>query len=290
MTVHRKLSWTLGNMLMLLGLYLLLLVGGLLADEQYNVYAASGTTDETVPVVAVERQQLIGEPAPAEVIAASAQAASASPPAASAEPAPSEPSAAGSRLQIPALNRGSEGELTNLLPRTVADNGPSTISRIVIPKIAIDKKVIEVFWKVEQTQGQELAIWEVDKYRVGHHTGTSNPGGGGNIVLAGHSGGRAYPFNDLYYLKPGDPIELYSNGELFEYRVSQHIVVDEVGQPLEKRLENARWIEPTENEVVTMVACWPLTGPDKFKQRVIVRAEPATAAQSGTEQSGWRAR
>ena len=77
------------------------------------------------------------------------------------------------------------------MPRTLADEGPSTISRIVIPQIAIDKKVIEVGWTVEQAEGQELAIWDVDKYRVGHHSGTSNPGAGGNIVLAGHSGGRA---------------------------------------------------------------------------------------------------
>ena len=57
---------------MLLGLYLLFLVGGLMADEQYNVYAASGTTDETVPA-AVEREQLFEEPARAEVVATSAE-------------------------------------------------------------------------------------------------------------------------------------------------------------------------------------------------------------------------
>lgn len=289
MTVHRKLSWTLGNFLMLVGLYLLLFVGGLLADEQYNVYAASGTSDENVPIAAVERPRIVDAPAPAEAVAASAQAATAST-APATQPAPAEPNTNRSRLQIPSLNSGSEGELTNLLPRTLANDGPSTITRIVVPKIVLDKKVIEVGWTVEQTQGQDLAIWDVDKYRVGHHSGTSNPGGGGNIVLAGHSGGRAYPFNDIFYLQPGDRIELYSNGELFDYRVSEHVLVDEVGQPLEKRLENARWIEPTEKEVVTMVACWPLTGPDKFKQRIIIRAEPATVTQSGAEQSGWQAR
>lgn len=279
MAVHRKLSWTFGNFLMLLGLYLLLFVGGLMADEQYNVYAASGTTEETAPVVAVERAQLVDDAAPAEVVAASAEVV-----------APAQPETVGSRRQIPSLNRGSEGELTNLLPRTIGHDGPSTLTRIVIPRIALDKKVIEVGWTVEEAQGRELAIWDVDKYRVGHHTGTSNPGGGGNIVLAGHSGGKAYPFNDIFYLKPGDLVELYSNGELFDYHVSEHILVDEVGQPLEQQIENARWIEPTEQEVVTMVACWPLTGPDKFKQRVIIRAAPAVAEQSGSEQNGWKAR
>jgi sortase (surface protein transpeptidase) len=120
-----------------------------------------------------------------------------------------------------------------------------------------------------------VAVWDVDKYRVGHHRGASNPGGGGNIVLAGHSGGKAYPFNDIYYLKPGDLIQLYSDGQPYDYTVSEHILLDEVGQPLEQRLENARYIGPADEELVTMVACWPLTGPDKFKQRIVIRAKPA---------------
>ena len=93
-------------------------------------------------------------------------------------------------------------------------------------------------------------------------------------MLAGHSGGRAYPFNDIYYLKPDDLVQLYSNGQMYDYAVSDHILLDEVGQPLAKRLENARYIGPVDEEVITMVACWPLTGPDKFKQRIVIRAKP----------------
>jgi sortase A len=137
--------------------------------------------------------------------------------------------------------------------------------------------VVEVGWTVQHQDGQEVAVWDVDKYRVGHHKGTSNPGAGGNIVLSGHSGGPAYPFNDIYWLQPGDLIQLYSNGQVYDYNVSDHILVDEVGQPLEKRLENARYIEPTDEEMITMVACWPLTGPNKFSQRIIIRAKPASA-------------
>ncbi len=74
---------------------------------------------------------------------------------------------------------------------------------------------------------------------------------------------------------------MYSNGEPHDYTVSEHILLDEVGQPLEKRMENARYIGPTDEELVTMVACWPLTGPDKFKQRIVIRAKPAGAAIGG---------
>lgn len=278
MSTRRKIIWTIGNLLILIGMYLLLFVGGLIADEQYNVYAASGDNEELAPVVQL---------APPVIDSAEAQPATAAPAQTPARPA--------SRFNIPILNNGSSGVLTNAVPSASAYGGPSTITRMVIPAIGVDKKVVEVGWTVEQQgDGQQVAVWDVDKYRVGHHQGTSNPGGGGNVVLAGHSGGRAYPFNDIFYLKQGDRVELYSNGELYEYIVSEHILVDEVGQPLEKRLENARYIEPTDEELVTMVACWPLTGPDKFKQRIIIRAKPVgvqlDAAQESQEQSGWTAR
>jgi len=54
-TTLGKMLHTLGNLLLLAGLYLLLFVGGLFADEQYNVYAASGANDERAPVVAAGR-------------------------------------------------------------------------------------------------------------------------------------------------------------------------------------------------------------------------------------------
>ena len=276
MTIPRKVIWTLGNVLILIGMILMLFVGGLLADERYNVYAASGDNDVMVPIT---------------------EAPAAEPAVAGAAPAPTAEQAvprAPSRFNIPVLNSGSVGELTNAVPAASGDYGPSTITRIVAPAIALDKKVIEVGWTVQELDGQEVAIWDVDKYRVGHHQGTANPGDGGNIVLAGHSGGKAYPFNDIFYLKPGDVIDLYSDNQVYQYQVSAHVLVDEVGQPLEKRIENARFIEPTSEEVVTMVACWPLTGPQKFNQRIIIQAKPANApaaaADAQSMPSGWTPR
>lgn len=274
MTTSRKVIWTFGNLLILIGLYLLLFVGGLWADEQYNVYAAAGDNNEQVaeqPTAAPQQTTQAQRPTSTATIT----------------PAPT-------RFSIPILNQGSENQLTNAVPKRQNNHGPSTITRMVVPAINIDKKVVEVGWTIQQTNGQEVAVWDVEKYRVGHHRGSSNPGGGGNIVLAGHSGGRSYPFNDIFALKQGDLIELYSNDQVYNYLVSDRIIVDEVGQPLEKRLENARYIEPTDEEIVTMVACWPLTGPDKFKQRIIVRAKPAGATlnvdETHREHSAWTAR
>lgn len=275
MTRQRKIFWTFGNLLTLIGLFLLLVVGGIKADEQYNVYAASGDND-------------VGVATPTELPAPS----TADPQPAQATP---EPTAQPRRFNIPILNNAPSDQLTNVVPKQANNAGPSTVTRIVVPAIALDKKVVEVGWTVQQqADGQEVAVWDVDKYRVGHHKGSSNPGNGGNIVLAGHSGGKAYPFNDIFYLKPGDLIELYSNDQVYQYTVTDHILVDEVGQPLEKRLENARYIEPTDEEMVTMVACWPLTGPQKFTQRIIIRSkplgQPPAADSTNQETSSWTVR
>ena len=275
MTRQRKIFWTFGNLLTLVGLFLLLLVGGIKADEQYNVYAASGDNDVGLATPAASSAPAVADQPPTQ--------------------ATPQPTAQPRRFNIPILNNNPGDQLTNAVPQQANNAGPSTVSRIVVPAINLDKKVVEVGWTVQQQpDGQEVAVWDVDKYRVGHHKGSSNPGNGGNIVLAGHSGGEAYPFNEIFYMKPGDLVELYSNGQVYQYTVTDHILVDEVGQPLEKRLENARYIEPTDEEMVTMVACWPLTGPQKFSQRIIIRSkplgQPPAADQSNQETSSWTIR
>ena len=45
----------------------------------------------------------------------------------------------------------------------------------------------------------------------------------------------------------------------------------EKGVPEEIRGENAKWIEPTEDERLTLVSCWPFVKPD---HRVVVVARP----------------
>ncbi len=298
----RKLMWTLGNLLMLCGVYMLLYVGGMMADEQFNIYAASGTSEIDYPTVPLATPT----PAPSALVAAvvpteaPTPAASIVPTASSAAATtPDDTANEPSDWNVPSLNNGGSASTSAPAP-TFFNAGPSTITRIVIPNM-IDKKVVEVPFRMEDNIQQ----WEVDLYRVGHHQGTSNPGGGSNIVLAGHSGGTAYPFNDIRYLEKGAVIQLYSNGQLYNYSVTENLLVDEVGQPDEKRFENAQYILPTNREMVTMVTCWPLvdeykedgTVIPKFSQRVILRAEPVSPAENvaqGNTQvdtsNGWVAR
>ncbi len=251
-------------------------VGGLMASEQYSVYAAQGDIN------------MGGSPATGAMPASVPTPVQGAAPMQPSAPGPSRPALPDDQRQEPrqvepsVTAEGSEGQLTNALREHAAENEPSTITRIQIPAIKVDRKVVAMGWTVQVQDGQAVQVWDVDPYRAGHHQGTSNPGHGGNIVLSGHSGGWQYPFNDIFYLKQGDLIHLTSNGQVTDYRVADHILVDEVGQPLEKRLENARYIEPTDEEMITMVACWPLTGPNKFNQRIIIRAKPAHASAGAT--------
>ncbi|HZG66257.1 MAG TPA: sortase, partial [Herpetosiphonaceae bacterium] len=209
------------------------------------------------------------------------------------------PEAAPRRFELPQLNNSGGGrELNSIVPKVSGAYGPSTIEGIAIPRIEVDRKVVEVGWTLEEQDGQRIAIWDVAEYAVGHHIGSANPGQGGHIVLAGHSGGRAYPFNDIYYLDPGDVIHIWSDGRQYEYTVTERLVLDEIGPNVtfEQRIENARLIEPTTEELVTLVTCWPLDGPEKFNQRVVVRAVPAHAGDDGVQSSsgalsgGWTVR
>jgi sortase A len=255
-TRRRRLFWTLGNLMLVSGLYLLLYVGGLYAQAEYFVMAARGDSEIEAPRALMGERD--GTPDFVAPVAPSAESAAAEP----GMPA----------FEAPVLN----GEARAAAAAVAA---PETkVERLMLPSVKLDAKVIEVGWEVVEQDGQRLAVWEVAEYAVGQHRGSANPGEGGNVVLAGHVGGFGQVFRDLYYVLPGDPVVLYSEGRQFQYTVSERLIVDEEGAPPEQRAANAALIAPTDSEVVTMVTCWPPTGPDKFKQRVIIRAVPFAAS------------
>jgi LPXTG-site transpeptidase (sortase) family protein len=250
-----RILWTLGNFLLLAGAILLLYVGGLYSSAEYGRFAARGDNDE---------------PAPAAVAAISPapQAPNSEQPAAQAEPAPFVPAI------LNTASLADDGRVTGAIPDAASATHESTVSRISIPAIEIDSKVVPVGWDVVKQKGGDVAVWQVAEYAVGHHKGSANPGEHGNIVLAGHVGGYGKIFKDLIKLQPGDQITLYSNGQQYLYVVREQVVVTEEGVSPEVQLQNAQYIAPTDSEMITMVTCWPPTGKNRFTQRVIVRATP----------------
>jgi sortase A len=253
-----RLLWTIGNTLMITGVVLLLYVGGVYAQAEYDRYAARGDTDIPAP-------QAIADPAPYE-------------------PAP---------FTAPDLSASasSDGQVRGAIPDAAHAAHRSTVARVIIPSIGVDSKVVEVGWDVKQQNGQDIAIWQVAEYAVGQHRGSANPGEGDNIVLAGHVGGYGKVFKNLFYVNPGDQITLYSNGQQYLYTVQERLLLTEEGVSAEQQAANAQYIAPTGHEMATLVTCWPLKGADRFTQRVVVRAVPfGSSAVPQPSRSRWMLR
>jgi LPXTG-site transpeptidase (sortase) family protein len=66
-------------------------------------------------------------------------------------------------------------------------------------------------------------------------------------------------------------IKVYSGKNVFRYRVALAMLLPERFKSLTVRLDNARWILPTEDERLTLITCWPY---ESNTHRVIIVALP----------------
>ena len=167
------------------------------------------------------------------------------------------------------------------LPNTGADAPApgrirsSQITRLVIPGIMFDVPVNEIGWDMQQSaDGSTALVWQVSQDSVGHHDTSAIPGDNDNIVLTGHVGGVAMVFRHLDKVQPGSRLFLTSAGRVHEYIVTRvHIIEEQDASPRQQN-NNLSYIEPTTHEVVTLLSCWPPTGPRQYSQRIIVQAVP----------------
>ena len=119
--------------------------------------------------------------------------------------------------------------------------------------------------------GQSYAAWQVpDEYAAGWHDTSAPLDAPGNTVLNGHNTSYGEIFRDLYTLKAGESITIFSNDVAYAYAVSETLVLPELGQPLEVRQANARYTLPTEDERLTLVTCHPY-GSLQYRLIVIAR-------------------
>jgi sortase A len=152
----------------------------------------------------------------------------------------------------------------NTAPATPVAGEPSAIgqpNRIVIPKIGLDAPVVDVGWKVIDRGDRRFTEWETADAAAGRHINSAKPGEPGNVVLSGHHNTKGEVFRAISdgKLAVGDLIYLYDDqGKRWTY------TTDEVTKPLlevgateQQRLENARYIQPTNDARVTLVTCWP---------------------------------
>jgi sortase A len=145
---------------------------------------------------------------------------------------------------------------TPLLPFPAPPEGDA-VARIGIPKIGIDKYVVEGV--------------NVDDLRKGpgHYPTTQMPGHEGNSAIAGHRTTYGAPFGDLDQLEVGDDIRVVTVQGNFHYKVTEQKVVDpsEVSV-LDPSLDPAR--PGHQLATLTLTTCNP-----KYSaaQRLIVKAQ-----------------
>ncbi len=140
---------------------------------------------------------------------------------------------------------------------------PSRIVRIASPDIKLDTSVYEVY--------APKGVWEVADYAGGHHYDSKNPGEGGNIVVSGHNNWRGEVFRYLEFLKPGNTINVWTlDGKKYTYQVQELKKLKEAGVSMAQRLLNAKVMDPTTDEQLTLITCWPYK---TFTHRIIVIAK-----------------
>jgi sortase A len=137
-------------------------------------------------------------------------------------------------------------------PKTTAPLMPArglAIALLAIPRLDLSTVV------VEGADEPEL------KLAPGHIPGTSMPGKGGNVAVAGH---RDTFFRPLRLIRMNDTITVRTHDREFQYRV----VSTEIVSPKDVRVLN-----PTGHETLTLVTCYPFYFVGSAPSRFIVHAD-----------------
>jgi len=151
---------------------------------------------------------------------------------------------------------------------------PNPPDRLVIPRIELDSAIVPIGWHSVEQEGVSARVWEVADYVVGWHETSGYPGRIGNIVLNGHHNIKGEVFRHLVDLEPGDQVYVYAQEQPYAFEVTEKHILKEKGEPLSVRRGNAKWIEPTGDERLTMITCWPYTN---NTHRLVVVAKPVSA-------------
>lgn len=154
---------------------------------------------------------------------------------------------------------------------------------IRIPDIALEAPVVPIEWEtVTAADGTTQGVWLVPDWRAAGWHYTSAPlGVSGNTVLNGHNTTRGEVFRDLYRLTEDALVFVKGeNHQSYVYRVEHIYILPEAGQPLNVRLENARYIQQTADERLTLVTCHPY---GSTANRLVVIAYPTDIAPAQGE-------
>jgi sortase A len=159
------------------------------------------------------------------------------------------------------------------VPRSTQAYAPT---RIVVSAIGVDAPVIPIALEV-QGDAETEAQWEVPEPDVAGWHETSAPlGVPGNTVINGHNWPQEAVFRNLYKVQPGEAIALYADDLGFAYEVIEVVLLPEQGQPWEIQLANTHYIDPTDDDRLTIVTCHPY---GSVRYRLVVVATRIESAQ-----------
>lgn len=140
---------------------------------------------------------------------------------------------------------------------------PATMppDRLSIKRLALDVPVVPVGMVPVPGPGAFVRPAMPKGKVAGWLTSSASFGQPGNIVLTGrHQAKDLTVFYGLWNLETGDEIILYGGEQARRYFVAEVLILPEQDQPLEVRLANAEYIQPTEDERLTLVTGWPEEG------------------------------
>jgi LPXTG-site transpeptidase (sortase) family protein len=167
------------------------------------------------------------------------------------------------------------GENSNPVSQTLAPDYDEKLKpeRLVIPDIKLDAPILVAGTKKYRIRNATYEQWIVpNQFAAGWSPESGYPGQSDNVVLFGHHNVNGAVFANLYKLQTGSTVTVYAGGRAFNYIVSEVHKVKEKGVAFDQMIENAKWIQPTGDERLTLVTCWP---PYQSTYRLIVVALPA---------------
>jgi LPXTG-site transpeptidase (sortase) family protein len=153
--------------------------------------------------------------------------------------------------------------------------------RLLIPAIDLDAPIQSVdFLEFKFDERTYLQWMTPDEFAVGWHNLSAALGSPGNTVLNGHHNVHGEVFRNLGQVEEGDLIVLIAGDQVRRYKITEKMVLPEKDQTMEVRVRNAEWIQPTDDERVTLVTCWPYSG---NSDRLIVIGKPETNLDTDVE-------
>ncbi len=188
---------------------------------------------------------------------------------------------------LPSPTSAPANALSTALPRydpALAEGPPPTPTplplwipdQIVIPAIQLDAPIVPAGRIEVATWGKHYQQWVAPEAKAaGWHTTSATLGVAGNTVLNGHHNVRGEVFGHLADLQVGDLIWVYAGARSFGYRVVLMTTLPERWQTVDVRLANAQWMQPSDDERLTLVTCWPYAS---NTHRLIIVATPVNLA------------